>query len=40
MQTGSDPVPADLLVAGIMVLLMITGAYYFRRTERTIVDTL
>ena len=38
--TGRGPMPADLLVAGTMVLLMITGAYYFRRTERTIVDTL
>ena len=38
--TGRAPVPADLAVAGVMVLLMITGAYYFRRTERTIVDTL
>lgn len=38
--TGNAPVPADLMVAGVMVLLLITGAYYFRRTERTIVDTL
>jgi lipopolysaccharide transport system permease protein len=38
--TGRAPIPTDLLVAGVMVLLMITGAYYFRRTERTIVDTL
>ena len=38
--TGRAPVPSDLAVAGVMVLLMITGAFYFRRTERTIVDTL
>jgi lipopolysaccharide transport system permease protein len=38
--TGRGPIPTDLLVATVVVLLMITGAYYFRRTERTIVDTL
>lgn len=38
--TGRAPMPSDLVVAGSMVLLMVTGGYYFRRTERTIVDTL
>lgn len=37
---GRAPEPADLLVAGGVVLLLFGGVLYFRRTERTIVDTL
>jgi len=38
--TGAGPALSDLAVAGVVTILAILGAYYFRRTERTIVDTL
>jgi lipopolysaccharide transport system permease protein len=38
--TGAGPSLSDLAVAIVVMILAILGAYYFRRTERTIVDKL
>ena len=38
--TGVGPALSDLAVAVVVTILAVLGAYYFRRTERTIVDTL
>lgn len=38
--TGAGPTFSDLAVAIVVTILAVLGAYYFRRTERTIVDTL
>lgn len=37
---GRGPQPQDALVAAAVAVLLVAGAYYFRRAERTIVDTL
>lgn len=36
--TGAAPDVMALIPAGIVLVLLVTGAFYFRRTERTIVD--
>jgi lipopolysaccharide transport system permease protein len=38
--TGQAPTPMSFAVMGATLMLTILGAFYFRRTERTIVDTL
>jgi len=38
--TGAGPTLSDLAVAIVVTFLAVLGVYYFRRTERTIVDTL
>jgi lipopolysaccharide transport system permease protein len=38
--TGQSPTPMSFAVIGVTLVLTILGAFYFRRTERTIVDTL
>lgn len=40
LQTGNAPEPYMAVPVGLVILLLITGAYVFRRTERTIVDLL
>ncbi|MCF7855848.1 MAG: ABC transporter permease [Candidatus Pacebacteria bacterium] len=40
LDTGNPPELYMLIPIGLVVLLLITGAYVFRRTERTIVDLL
>lgn len=37
---GRGPQPADALVVAGVAAALVSGLYYFRRTERTIVDTL
>ena len=37
---GNAPEPYMLIPVGIVVIMLISGAYVFRRTERTIVDLL
>lgn len=37
---GSPPDATALIAAGLVVVLLVTGAFYFRRTERTIVDVI
>lgn len=38
--TGNTPEPYMLIPVGIVLVLLVSGAYVFRRTERTIVDLL
>ena len=38
--TGSPPGVSILIPVGAVLVLLITGAFYFRRTERTIVDVI
>lgn len=40
LSTGQAPDWTTALSAGLVVILLITGAFYFRRIERTIVDVL
>lgn len=40
VDTGTPPEPYMLIPVGVVFLLVISGAYMFRRTERTIVDLL
>jgi lipopolysaccharide transport system permease protein len=38
--TGQPPKPLMVIPVGFVLLLLISGAFVFRRTERTIVDWL
>lgn len=37
---GAPPDATALIAAGLVAVLLVTGAFYFRRTERTIVDVI
>ncbi len=37
---GAPPDAKALIAAGLVIILLITGAFFFRRTERTIVDVI
>ncbi len=38
--TGAPPDATALIPAGLAIVVLITGAFFFRRTERTIVDVI